>query len=42
MNNQGEFKAGVPLVGGKVERVAAEQTERYLTKEMSVAAEWLA
>ncbi len=40
--NEGEFKAGVPFIGGKVERVAAEQTERYLAKEVVVSAEWLA
>ena len=40
--NAGEFKAGVPFVGGKVERVAADQTQRYLAKEVTVAAEWLA
>jgi hypothetical protein len=40
-HNTGDFKASVPFVGGKVERVAAEQTERYLAKEVSVAADWL-
>ncbi|MBI1351182.1 MAG: DUF2505 family protein [Actinomycetales bacterium] len=39
--HQGQFKASVPFVGGKVERVAAEQTERYLGKETEVAATWL-
>lgn len=39
--NAGDFKASVPFVGGKVERVAAEQTERYLTKEVTVGQEWL-
>lgn len=41
VGNAGDFKASVPFVGGKVERVAADQTERYLTKEVSVGAEWL-
>ena len=40
--HRGEFKASVPFVGGKVEKVAAEQTERYLAKETEVAAAWLA
>jgi hypothetical protein len=39
---EGEFKAGVPFVGGKIEKVASEQTERYLVKEETVGAEWLA
>lgn len=42
LRNEGSFKASVPFVGGKVERVAAEQTERYLNKETTVGAEWLA
>ena len=41
MSNEGEFKASVPFVGGKVERVAAEMTEKYLAKEATVGAEWL-
>ena len=40
--NEGSFKASVPFVGGKVERVAAEMTEKYLAKETKVGAEWLA
>lgn len=40
--NAGEFTAGVPFISGKVERVAADQTERYLAKEVTVAEEWLA
>jgi len=40
--NRGEFKASVPFVGGKVERMVAEQTQRYLSKEIEIAAEWLA
>ncbi len=39
--NSGQFRASVPLIGGKVERLVAEQTERYLTKELQVAREWL-
>ena len=40
--NEGSFKASVPFVGGKVERVAAEMTEKYLKKETTVGTEWLA
>ena len=40
--NEGAFKASVPFVGGKVEKVAAEMTEKYLEKETTVGAEWLA
>lgn len=40
--NRGEFKASVPFVGGKVEKVAAEMTQKYLAKETHVATEWLA
>jgi hypothetical protein len=39
--NRGEFKASVPFVGGKVEKVAAEMTQKYLAKETIVATEWL-
>lgn len=39
---EGEFKASVPLFGGKVERLALEQTERYLAKEQEFAAQWCA
>ena len=38
----GECTAGVRSLGGKVERVAADQTQRYLDKEVTVSAEWLA
>lgn len=38
----GEFKASVPFVGGKVERLALDQTERYLHKEEKFARLWLA
>jgi len=40
--NRGRFKASVPFVGGKVERVAAEMTEKYLAKEAEVGTAWLA
>jgi hypothetical protein len=39
--NRGEFRASVPFVGGKVERVAEEMTRKYLAKESDVASEWL-
>lgn len=42
LRNEGEFIARVPFVGGKVEGVAREQTERYLAKETLVAEDWLA
>ncbi|MDP2014816.1 MAG: DUF2505 domain-containing protein [Actinomycetota bacterium] len=38
----GEFKASVPFVGGKVESLALEQTQRYLRKEEQFARAWLA
>jgi hypothetical protein len=41
LHNEGDFKASVPFVGGKVEKVAAEMTEKYLAKEATVGAEWL-
>jgi hypothetical protein len=37
----GEFKANVPFVGGKVEGVAVHETTRYLEKEQLVGGEWL-
>ncbi|MDO9485038.1 MAG: DUF2505 domain-containing protein [Actinomycetota bacterium] len=37
----GEIKAAVPFVGGKVERLALEQTERYLRKEEEFARQWI-
>jgi hypothetical protein len=40
--NEGAFKASVPFVGGKIERVAAEMTEKYLMKETAVGSDWLA
>lgn len=33
----GEVKASVPFIGGKVERFAAEQVQAFLTKETEVA-----
>lgn len=38
----GELRASIPFVGGKVERLALEQTERYLRKEEEFAKQWLA
>lgn len=38
----GRVSASVPFVGGKIEKVAVEWTEKYLRKEEKVAAEWLA
>lgn len=42
LDNRGEFKASVPFVGGKVEKVAAEMTQKYLAKETEVGTAWLA
>ena len=33
----GKFTASVPFIGGKIEKVAAEQTSRYLNAEEKVA-----
>jgi hypothetical protein len=41
VQTKGSFKATVPFVGGKVERVAAEQTAKYLSVEEQVGNEWL-
>lgn len=41
VTTDGEFKASVPLVGGKIESVAADETSRYLEKEQQVGTEWL-
>lgn len=38
----GRFRASIPLIGGKMESLAAEQTERYLAAEEEVASGWLA
>jgi hypothetical protein len=37
----GKFTASVPFIGGKIEKVAAEQTARYLNAEERVARERL-
>jgi hypothetical protein len=42
MVTEGEFKASVPFVGGKIEKVASDETSRYLEKEQLVGSEWLA
>jgi hypothetical protein len=42
VTTEGEFKASVPFVGGKIEGVAVDQTSRYLEKEQLVGQEWLA
>jgi hypothetical protein len=38
----GEVRASVPFVGGKLEGLAREQFERYLAAEVAIATEWLA
>jgi hypothetical protein len=42
ITSRGKFTANVPFIGGKIEKVAAEQTQRYLSAEERVAGEWLA
>lgn len=42
ITTRGTFTANVPFIGGKIEKVAAEQTQRYLSAEERVAGEWLA
>lgn len=42
ITTRGTFTANVPFIGGKIEKVAAEQTQRYLAAEERVAGEWLA
>jgi len=37
-----EVRASVPLVGGKLEGLAREQFERYLSAEIEIAKDWLA
>lgn len=37
----GQFKAAVPFVGGKLEKIACDQTEDYLRTEEQVGGEWL-
>lgn len=39
LTNAGEFKASVPFVGGKVERLCADQIDASITREAVVAAE---
>jgi len=41
ITTRGKFTANVPFIGGKIEKVAAEQTQRYLAAEERVAGEWL-
>ncbi len=42
ITTRGTVKASVPFVGGKIEGMAREWTQKYLRKEEEVAAEWLA
>lgn len=37
----GEYKASIPFMGGKIEEMAKEQTQRYLAKEEQLARAWL-
>jgi hypothetical protein len=37
----GTFKASIPFVGGKVEQLAKETTEKYLAKENRLGETWL-
>ena len=37
----GKFTASVPFIGGKIEKVAADQTARYLAAEEKIAHQWL-
>lgn len=37
----GKFTASVPFIGGKIEKVAAEQTGRYLAAEERIVHQWL-
>ncbi|MEZ5157239.1 MAG: DUF2505 domain-containing protein [Candidatus Nanopelagicales bacterium] len=41
VETKGAIKCSVPLVGGKIERVAAEWIAKYLNKEQRVGEEWL-
>jgi hypothetical protein len=41
VDTEGEVRASVPLVGGKLEGLAREQFERYLNAELAIAEEWL-
>ena len=40
-HTSGHIKSTVPFVGGKVEKVALEQMELYLNKEVAIAQAWL-
>ena len=42
VETKGPIKCTVPLVGGRIEKFAAEWISRYLNKEQRVAAQWLA
>lgn len=42
IKTRGKFTASIPFIGGKIEKVAAEQTQRYLAAEERVGNEWLA
>jgi len=41
ITTEGELKASIPFMGGKVENLAKEQTERYLRKDQEFALTWL-
>jgi hypothetical protein len=41
ITTRGTFTANIPFIGGKIEKVAVEQTQRYLSAEERVAGEWL-
>ena len=41
ITTEGDLKASIPFMGGKVENLAKEQTQRYLRKEQEFALTWL-
>jgi Protein of unknown function (DUF2505) len=41
ITTEGELKASIPFMAGKVEHLAKEQTQRYLRKEQEFALTWL-
>ena len=41
VGTSGDFKASIPFMGGKMEKAALEQTERYLKAEEGIGQEWL-
>lgn len=41
VETEGSIKCSVPVVGGKIEKVAAEWISKYLNKEQRVGAQWL-